>query len=111
RPEHIGRRSRRGEVAVKRTGDASKSDTRPPEFENYAVIRVLGEGGMGIVYLGHDVRADLPVAIKVMAKRLADPVIQRRFLQENEILSELNHRNIVRCFEIVRTRDGVPSIV
>jgi len=84
---------------------------RPPTFDNYSVLRVLGEGGMGIVYLGHDLRADLPVAIKVMSKRLTDPVQQKRFLQENEILSELNHRNIVRCFEIVRTREGVPSIV
>ncbi|MEO6323228.1 MAG: protein kinase [Thermoanaerobaculia bacterium] len=84
---------------------------RPPEFENYSVQRVLGEGGMGVVFLGHDIRADLPVAIKVMSKRMHDPDLQRRFLQENEILSALNHRNIVRCFEIVRTREGVPSII
>ena len=89
----------------------SRAQIPTPEFENYEVTRVLGEGGMGVVFLGHDLRADLPVAIKVMSKRLHDPDLQRRFLLENEILSSLNHRNIVRCYEIVRTLEGMPSIV
>ncbi len=82
-----------------------------PEFDYYAISRVLGEGGMGLVYLAHDRRTGLPVAIKVMSKREFDPELQARFLKENRILSSLNHRNIVRCYEITESRDGVLSIV
>ena len=82
-----------------------------PEFDHYAVSRVLGEGGMGLVYLAHDRRTGLPVAIKVMSRREFDPELQSRFLKENRILSGLNHRNIVRCYEITQSREGVLSIV
>jgi serine/threonine-protein kinase len=82
-----------------------------PEFDYYAISRVLGEGGMGLVYLAHDRRTGLPVAIKVMSKREFDRELQARFLKENRILSALNHRNIVRCFEITESKDGVLSIV
>lgn len=66
---------------------------------------------MGIVLRGTDKRTGLPVAIKVMSKTLQDPELQARFMKENEILASLNHRNIVRCHEITRTKDGLPSIV
>jgi serine/threonine-protein kinase len=82
-----------------------------PEFEYYAISRVLGEGGMGLVYLAHDRRTGLPVAIKVMSRREFDPELQARFLKENRSLSTLNHGNIVRCYEITESRDGVLSIV
>ena len=82
-----------------------------PEFEYYTISRVLGEGGMGLVYLAHDRRTGLPVAIKVMSKREFDPELQARFLKENRILSALNHRNIVRCYEITESLEGMLSIV
>ncbi len=82
-----------------------------PEFEHYTVSRVLGEGGMGLVYLAHDRRTGLPVAIKVMSKREFDPELQARFLKENRILSALNHRNIVRCYDITESLEGMLSIV
>lgn len=82
-----------------------------PEFDHYEISKVLGEGGMGIVYLARDQRTDLPVAIKLMSKRIHDPESQFRFVRENQILSALNHRNIVRCYEITQSRSGVPSIV
>ena len=91
-------------------GIASFSNT-PPEFDHYAISRVLGEGGMGLVYLANDRRTGLPVAIKVMSGWASDPELQARFLKENRILSALNHRNIVRCYEITESRDGILSIV
>lgn len=84
---------------------------RFPEFDHYAVSRVLGEGGMGIVFLAEDRRTNLPVAVKVMSRSLQDPELQARFMKETQILSSLNHRNIVRCYEVVRSREGLPSIV
>ncbi len=82
-----------------------------PEFDDYTISRVLGEGGMGLVYLASDRRTGLPVAIKVMSGREFDSELRARFLKENRILSALNHRNIVRCYEITQSRDGLPSIV
>jgi len=84
---------------------------RPPEFDHYHVSRVLGEGGMGIVFLAEDRRTHLPVAAKVMSRSLTDPELQARFMKENQILASLNHRNIVRCYEITRSREGLPTIV
>jgi serine/threonine protein kinase len=84
---------------------------RPPEFDHYSVSRVLGEGGMGIVFLAEDRRTHLPVAVKVMSRSLTDPELQARFMKENQILASLNHRNIVRCYEITRSREGLPTIV
>ena len=91
-------------------GIASFSN-KPPDFEHYTISRVLGEGGMGLVYLANDRRTGLPVAIKVMSGWALDPDLQARFLKENRILSALNNRNIVRCYEITQSREGVPSIV
>ena len=82
-----------------------------PEFDHYTISRVLGEGGMGLVYLAHDRRTGLPVAIKVMSRREVDEDLRGRFLKENRILAALNHRNIVRFYEITESRDGVLSIV
>jgi serine/threonine protein kinase len=84
---------------------------RDPEFDYYEVSSVLGEGGMGIVYKARDRRTGLPVAVKVMSKRFNDPDLQFRFVRENEILASLNHRNIVRCYDVTRARDGTPSLV
>jgi len=83
-------------------GIASFSNT-PPEFDHYTISRVLGEGGMGRVYLANDRRTGLPVAIKVMSGWASDPELQARFLKESRILSALSHRNIVRCYERSRS--------
>lgn len=66
---------------------------------------------MGIVFLAEDRRTHLPVAVKVMSRSLSDPELQARFMKENQILASLNHRNIVRCYEITRSREGLPTIV
>lgn len=66
---------------------------------------------MGIVFLAEDRRTHLPVAVKVMSRSLTEPELQARFMKENQILSSLNHRNIVRCYEITRSREGLPTIV
>lgn len=66
---------------------------------------------MGIVFLAEDRRTHLPVAVKVMSRSLTEPELQARFMKENQILGSLNHRNIVRCYEITRSREGLPTIV
>ncbi|MCM3876826.1 MAG: serine/threonine protein kinase, partial [Thermoanaerobaculia bacterium] len=83
----------------------------PPEFDHYTISRVLGEGGMGRVYLANDRRTGLPVAIKVLSGWESGPELQARLLEESRILSALSHRNVVRCHEITESLDGILSIV
>jgi serine/threonine-protein kinase len=62
---------------------------------HHEVIRELGRGGMGVVYLGRDTRLDRNVAIKALPAELAaDPARLDRFEREARILAQLNHPNV-----------------
>jgi eukaryotic-like serine/threonine-protein kinase len=69
----------------------------------------LGQGGMGIVYQGIDLTLDRTVAIKVLLSGDAD--IERRFLEEVHICSQLQHPGIVPVHRIGRLKDGRPFFV
>lgn len=65
----------------------------------YTVERLLGQGGMGAVYLGRDKTLDRPVAIKVIKPDVAaNDVIRDRFLQEARSVAKLRHPNIVSVY-------------
>src|SRR3954468_22413185 len=65
----------------------------------YTVDRLLGQGGMGAVYLGRDKTLDRPVAIKVIKPEVAaSDVIRDRFLQEARSVARLRHPNIVSVY-------------
>ncbi len=65
----------------------------------YALEREIGRGGMGIVYLGRDLKLDRPVAIKTLPPHLAaDPAIRERFLREARTAAKLSHPNIVPIY-------------
>ncbi|HEY4219057.1 MAG TPA: serine/threonine-protein kinase [Gemmatimonadaceae bacterium] len=62
----------------------------------YAVKRVIGQGGMGIVYLARDRRLDRLVAVKTLLPHLAaDTVVRERFLRETRTAGAMAHPNIV----------------
>lgn len=62
----------------------------------YDILREVGRGGMGIVYLARDVRLDRAVAIKTLPAHLAaDDVVRERFLREARTAASLSHPNIV----------------
>ncbi|MFN2315142.1 MAG: serine/threonine-protein kinase, partial [Gemmatimonadales bacterium] len=65
----------------------------------FTVERELAGGGMGIVFLGHDVALDRPVAIKVLRPEQATAVGVERFLREARVLARLRHPNIVPVFQ------------
>jgi eukaryotic-like serine/threonine-protein kinase len=79
----------------------------------YQVVRELGHGGMGVVYLA--VRADdeyrKQVAIKVIRSAFDPPSIQQRFRHERQILADLDHPNIARLIDGGSTDDGAPYFV
>ena len=67
---------------------------------DYRIIKSLGSGGMGTVYLAHQLSRDRDVALKVMSPVLARmPAQVERFQREGELMFGLHHPNIVRCFD------------
>jgi serine/threonine protein kinase len=67
----------------------------------YEVIRELGRGGMGVVYLARHIALDRLVALKmVIARQYAGREEQARFRQEVEAVAKLNHPNITQVFEV-----------
>jgi serine/threonine-protein kinase len=65
----------------------------------YAIERLLGQGGMGAVYLGRDLTLDRPVAIKVISPEVAsNATVRDRFLQEARAVARLRHPNIVSVY-------------
>ena len=79
----------------------------------YRVVDVLGEGGMGRVYLAErdDGEVERRVAIKVISGRKSGPLVHRRFLAERQILAGLDHANIARMFDAGTTDDGRSFLV
>lgn len=67
----------------------------------YSLERELGRGGMGIVYLAHEVALDRPVAIKLLPPVLAAaPALRQRFLREARTAARLSHPNIVPIYAV-----------
>ena len=75
-------------------------------FGDYELERVLGEGGMGIVYKARQLSLNRPVALKMIkAARFASADEIRRFQNESEAVARLDHPNIVPIFEVGQFED------
>jgi TPR repeat protein len=71
----------------------------PASIGRYQVIRTLGEGGMGAVYLATDPAIDRQVALKLMRAGLNTGSLRERFAREARAVGRLHHPNIVTIFE------------
>jgi len=79
--------------------------------KRYRLERLLGGGGMALVYGARDERLDRPVAVKVLAENLAEqPEIRERFLREAQLAAQLSHPNVVAVYD-AGEQDGRPYIV
>jgi serine/threonine-protein kinase len=78
----------------------------------YVIEKVLGRGGMGIVYLARHKQIGQEVAIKVLRQRLStDKVSAERLLKEARAVTLVQHAGLVRIHDYQQTADGVPYIV
>jgi serine/threonine-protein kinase len=89
--------------------DSAPQDAR---LSNYRLERLLGAGGMGSVYLAHDLVLDRAVAIKFIAsERAADDAARRRLIHEARAAAALEHPNICSVHDVIVDADGRACIV
>jgi tetratricopeptide (TPR) repeat protein len=98
-----GLETRRMQSALERAlfGHASA----PVRVGRFAILELIGQGGMGTVYLAYDPRLDRRVAVKVMHGR--DREHAARLTEEALALARLNHPNVVTIHEVGDHDDGI----
>lgn len=80
----------------------------PVDLLNYHLIRMLGSGGMGEVYLARNKNIEQYVAVKALHPRYGNnPMLRAKFKQEAVMLNSLNHPNIVKFYNFVENEYGV----
>jgi eukaryotic-like serine/threonine-protein kinase len=81
------------------------------DFGPYRIVKVLGEGGMGVVYLAARDDVGSLVAIKILRDAWLSPARRDRFLAEQRTLAQLNHPSIARLYDADTLPDGTPWFV
>ncbi len=77
----------------------------------YRLLRLLGEGGMGVVYLAERTDIGGQVAIKLLRDAWFSPMRRQRFHFEQLTLAQLNHPSIARIYDSNTLQDGTPWFV
>jgi eukaryotic-like serine/threonine-protein kinase len=78
------------------------------QFGPYRIQELLGEGGMGVVYLGEREDLGSRVAIKILRDAWMSPARRERFTTEQRTLAQLNHPLIARLYDADTLDDGTP---
>jgi serine/threonine protein kinase/Tol biopolymer transport system component/tetratricopeptide (TPR) repeat protein len=107
----------RAVTSIEREAQAAAAEMETPmtgrRIGNYKVVREIGRGGMGSVYLA--VRADdefhRRVAIKLVKRGMDTDFVLKRFRNERQILASLDHPNIAHLLDGGTTDDGLPYFV
>src|SRR5271169_3586797 len=78
----------------------------------FRLVRLLGKGGMGAVYLAEQIAVgNRPVALKVLSRKLLDdPEFLQRFQNEAASTGRIHHPNVVTIYESGQADDGTPYI-
>jgi serine/threonine protein kinase len=104
-PEHIDRRLARRAVESKlltfwQAQQLLAGRTGGYRVDRYLLLDLIGQGGMGRVYLARDTRLSRPVALKILApERLSKPRALARFQREARVGAQLQHENLVRIYD------------
>ena len=93
--------------------DKFKSEPAGRRIGAYRIVREIGRGGMGRVFLAAraDGQFEKQVAIKLLKRGTDTDEIVRRFSAERQILAQLEHQNIARLLDAGTTEDGLPYFV
>jgi serine/threonine protein kinase len=69
------------------------------DFGSWRIDRLIGRGGMGVVYQATDRRLNRPVAIKLIADdRSSDPAFRERFEREAQLTASIDHPNVIPVY-------------
>ena len=86
--------------------------SEPQAFDGFEIVRVLGKGGMGTVYLARDQRLNRYVALKVLnAQGLGQEDRRARFFREAKSAAAVRHQNVATIYDVDETDEGQPFIV
>ena len=88
------------------SASADVTSALPSKIGPYRILRLLGEGGMGIVYEAEQVHPRRTVALKVIRSGLGDPKLVRRFEHELLALGRLQHPGIAQIYEAGTADNG-----
>ena len=79
----------------------------PEKIGPYRIIKPIGAGAMGEVFLGEDETLGRQAAIKTLPEEFGnDPVRRQRFMQEAQSASAINHPNACTIYGVGETEDG-----
>jgi eukaryotic-like serine/threonine-protein kinase len=99
-------------LAANAQEEAAPTPGAPPEFDNFEIIRELGRGGMGIVYLAEQVRpVRRKIALKVIKAGRDSADFLVRFEAERQALALMDHPAIARVYDAGVSRHGRPYFV
>src|SRR5262245_13760177 len=84
-----------------RSADLGMPNDPLPEIPGYILLRELGRGGMGVVYLARQQMPNRLVALKLLLHgQYATNQSKQRFTKEAEVIARLQHRNIIQIHEV-----------
>jgi len=112
--ELLARADADGGAALTGAGLSAAAESFPPaEVAGYRVLREIGRGGMGAVYLARREKDDFQhdVAIKVVSAGAASDRLKDRLKAERRILAALKHPHIAQLYDGGETEDGAPYFV
>ncbi|MBK8286824.1 MAG: serine/threonine protein kinase [Ahniella sp.] len=91
-------------------GDSGLQATEAEHIGRYRILRTLGRGGMGVVYLAEQANPQRLVALKLLAGASGAAALAR-FRREAELLARLSHPGIAHIVEVDAEADGRPFLV
>jgi serine/threonine protein kinase len=107
---HGGPSGVRCEPSVDDSGTPFAAGTRISD--NIELVRLLGMGGMGSVWLAEHAALETQVAVKFMSKEvLSEPGLLARFAREAKLSARIKSPHVVQIFDFATTTEGIPYIV
>jgi serine/threonine-protein kinase len=102
-----------GRVGVPTADDSGDENFEGRHIGNYRLVRLIGRGGMGVVYLAErdDRQFEMQTALKLLPLGMDSEESRHRFLLERQILARLEHPGIARLLDGGVTEDGTPYYV